>query len=48
MLATASTIRLANEDEQARWTTLKSVELRGRTHMTQLARPVRPTLADEA
>ncbi|WP_053411344.1 adenylate/guanylate cyclase domain-containing protein [Corynebacterium lactis] len=48
VLATASTIRLANEDEQARWTTLKSVELRGRTHMTQLARPVRPTLADEA
>lgn len=48
VLATAATVRLANEDEQARWTTLKSVELRGRTHMTQLARPVRPTLADES
>lgn len=48
VLATASTVRLANEEEQARWTTLKSVELRGRTHMTQLARPVRPTLAERA
>lgn len=48
VLASASTVRLANEEEQARWTTLKSVELRGRTHMTQLARPVRPTLADRA
>lgn len=48
VLATASTVRLANEDEQARWTSLKSVELRGRTHMTQLARPIRATLADRS
>ncbi|MEJ5918949.1 MULTISPECIES: adenylate/guanylate cyclase domain-containing protein [unclassified Corynebacterium] len=48
VLATAATVRLANEEEQARWTSLKSVELRGRTHMTQLARPIRPTLADRA
>lgn len=46
--ATASTVRLANEDEQARWTSLKSVELPGRTHMTQLARPIRPTMADRS
>ncbi len=48
VLSTAATVRQASEAEQARWTTLKSVELRGRTHMTQLARPVRPTLADRS
>ncbi|KAB1502901.1 adenylate/guanylate cyclase domain-containing protein [Corynebacterium sp. 320] len=45
-LTTAATLREANEAEQARWTLLKSVELRGRREMTQLARPIRPTLAD--
>lgn len=48
VLATAATVRQANEDEQRRWTSLKSVELRGRTHMTQLARPIRPTLAERS
>lgn len=48
VLASAQTVRLANEPEQRRWTSLKSVELRGRTHMTQLARPIRPTLADRS
>lgn len=46
-LTTAATLREANEAEQARWTLLKSVELRGRREMTQLARPIRPTLADK-
>ena len=45
-LTTAATLREANEAEQERWTLLKSVELRGRRQMTQLARPLRPTLAD--
>ncbi|WJZ01493.1 Adenylate cyclase 2 [Corynebacterium freiburgense] len=48
VLTTAATLRDANEAEQARWTILKSVELRGRKEMTQLARPVRPTLADRS
>ncbi|MBV7294497.1 adenylate/guanylate cyclase domain-containing protein [Corynebacterium sp. TAE3-ERU12] len=48
VLATAATVRRAHEDEQARWTSMKSVELRGRKHITQLARPVRPTLADRS
>ncbi|WP_448851716.1 adenylate/guanylate cyclase domain-containing protein [Corynebacterium sp. 335C] len=48
VLASAQTVRLANEPEQRHWTSLKSVELRGRTHMTQLARPIRPTLADRS
>lgn len=48
VLATAATVRRAHDDEQARWTSLKSVELRGRKHMTQLARPIRPTLADRS
>ena len=46
ILTSAQTLKSANEAEQARWTMLKSVELRGRKEMTQLARPIRPTLAD--
>ncbi|MGO1949652.1 MAG: adenylate/guanylate cyclase domain-containing protein [Mycobacteriaceae bacterium] len=46
VLTNASTLRQANEAEQARWTVMKSVELRGRREMTQLARPIRPTLAE--
>ncbi|WIM67954.1 adenylate/guanylate cyclase domain-containing protein [Corynebacterium breve] len=46
VLTNASTLRGANEVEQARWTLLKSIELRGRHKMTQLARPVRSTMAD--
>lgn len=48
ILTNAATLRGANEAEQARWTLMKSVELRGRNEMTQLARPVRPTLADRS
>ena len=48
VLTNASTLAKANEAEQARWTLMKSVELRGRKLMTQLARPVRPTLADRS
>ncbi len=48
VLTNAATLRGANEAEQARWTTLKSIELRGRGTMTQLARPVRATLADRS
>lgn len=46
-LTSAATVREANEAEQARWTMLKSVELRGRREMTQLARPTRKTMAEE-
>ena len=46
VLTNAATLRAANEVEQQRWTLMKSVELRGRNKMTQLARPVRSTLAD--
>lgn len=46
VLTNAATLRAANEVEQQRWTLMKSVELRGRNRMTQLARPVRSTLAD--
>ncbi|WKD58588.1 adenylate/guanylate cyclase domain-containing protein [Corynebacterium caspium] len=48
VLTTVNTLRGANEAEQARWTLLKSVELRGRHQMTQLARPIRETLADRS
>lgn len=48
VLTNASTLRGANEAEQARWTLLKSIELRGRHKMTQLARPIRETLADQS
>lgn len=48
VLTNASTLAKANEAEQKRWTLMKSVELRGRKMMTQLARPVRPTLADRS
>ncbi|RAV34999.1 adenylate/guanylate cyclase domain-containing protein [Corynebacterium heidelbergense] len=46
VLTSADTLGAANEAERARWSLMKSVELRGRREMTQLARPVRPTLAD--
>lgn len=48
VLTNMATIRGANEAEQARWTAMKSIELRGRHQMTQLARPIRPTLADRS
>ncbi|MCP1388519.1 adenylate/guanylate cyclase domain-containing protein [Corynebacterium sp. TA-R-1] len=48
VLTNAGTLRSANEVEQQRWTLMKSVELRGRNKMTQLARPVRSTMADRA
>ena len=48
VLTTAATLRDAGEAEQARWTLLKSVELRGRSTLTRLARPIRPTLADRS
>ncbi|MBP3089375.1 adenylate/guanylate cyclase domain-containing protein [Corynebacterium sp. sy017] len=48
VLTNAATLAQANEAEQARWTLMKSVELRGRKMMTQLARPIRPTLADRS
>lgn len=48
VLTTAETVRMANKEEQARWTALKSVELRGRKEMTQLARPLRSTLAERS
>ena len=48
VLTNAATLKTANEAEQARWTHLKSIELRGRRRMTQLARPIRATLADRA
>ena len=48
VLTNAATLRAANEVEQQRWTLMKSVELRGRNKMTQLARPVRSTLADRS
>ena len=47
VLTNLSTLKGANEIEQARWTVMKSIELRGRNKMTQLARPVRPTMADK-
>ncbi|RNE48998.1 adenylate/guanylate cyclase domain-containing protein [Corynebacterium alimapuense] len=48
VLTNAATLRSANEAEQARWTVMKSVELRGRREMTQLARPIRATMADRS
>ncbi len=48
VITNASTLAKANEAEQARWTLMKSVELRGRNMMTQIARPIRPTLADRS
>ena len=48
VLTNAATLRAANEVEQQRWTLMKSVELRGRNKMTQLARPVRSTMADRS
>ena len=48
VLTTAATLRDAGEAEQARWTLMKSVELRGRSTLTRLARPIRPTLADRS
>jgi len=46
VLASAAAIRHADAPEAARWVLGRSVELRGRGVMTQLARPLRPTLAD--
>ena len=46
VLASAAAIRHADAPEVARWVLGRSVELRGRGIMTQLARPLRPTLAD--
>lgn len=46
VLASAATIHHADGPEAARWVLGQSVELRGRGIMTQLARPLRPTLAD--
>ena len=48
VITNAGTLAKANEAEQARWTLMKSVELRGRNMMTQIARPIRPTLADRS
>ena len=48
VITNAATLAKANEAEQARWTLMKSVELRGRNMMTQIARPIRPTLADRS
>lgn len=48
VLTNAATLKTANEAEQARWTFMKSIELRGRYRMTRLARPVRATLADRS
>ncbi len=48
VLTNVATLKTANEAEQARWTQMKSIELRGRHRMTQLARPVRATLADRS
>src|SRR5699024_9159534 len=46
VLASAATIHRADAPEAARWVLGRSVELRGRGIMTQLARPLRATLAD--
>lgn len=46
VLASAAAIRHADAPEVARWVLGRSVELRGRGILTQLARPLRPTLAD--
>ena len=46
VLASAAALRNADAPEAARWVLGRSVELRGRGVMTQLARPLRPTLAD--
>ncbi|MBK4156359.1 HAMP domain-containing protein [Corynebacterium macginleyi] len=46
VLTNAATLKTANEAEQARWTVMKSIELRGRRRMTQLARPIRASLAE--
>ncbi|HCG2963623.1 TPA: HAMP domain-containing protein [Corynebacterium striatum] len=48
VLTNSTTLRGANEAEQARWTMMKSIELRGRRRMTRLARPIRSTLAERA
>ncbi|WP_304348347.1 adenylate/guanylate cyclase domain-containing protein [Corynebacterium frankenforstense] len=48
VLTNAAPLRGANEAARARWTMMKSIELRGRHEMTQLARPIRQTLADRS
>lgn len=46
VLASKRALEAADHKEAARWTLGRAVELRGRSVMTQLARPLRPTLAD--
>ena len=46
MLAARRAVEAADPEEADRWTFGRAVELRGRGAMTQLARPLRPTLAD--
>ncbi|MDO4909786.1 MAG: adenylate/guanylate cyclase domain-containing protein [Corynebacterium sp.] len=48
VLTSVETLSKANEAERARWVRLKSVELRGRDHMTQIARPLRHTQAERS
>lgn len=46
VLAARRAIEAADTEEADRWTFGRAVELRGRGELTQLARPLRPTLAD--
>ncbi|WP_333618365.1 adenylate/guanylate cyclase domain-containing protein, partial [Dietzia sp.] len=46
VLAARRAIEAADTEEADRWTFGRAVELRGRGVLTQLARPLRPTLAD--
>ena len=46
VLAARRAVEAADPEEADRWTFGRAVELRGRGAMTQLARPLRPTLAD--
>lgn len=48
VLTNVSTLNEASLQEQSNWTLMTSVELRGRQEMTQLARPTRSTLAEQA
>lgn len=46
VLASKRAVDAADSEEADRWMLGRAVELRGRNVMTQLARPLRPTLAD--
>ncbi|MDO4927980.1 MAG: adenylate/guanylate cyclase domain-containing protein [Corynebacterium sp.] len=46
VLTNATTLTQANEEERKQWTSLKAVELRGRNMLSQLARPLRSSLAE--